>query len=349
MIIHTNYEDIFNISENELNKIDTEIIKFLEFWKSNKETLFIQTSGSTGKPKKIEIKRNAIINSAKATLDYFKIKENSKFHCCLPTKYIGGKMMLVRAFINKAEIILTKPTKNVTSELKEKIDFSAMTSMQVENSIHEKGFKHIKKLIIGGGPISNQLLEKIENQSTKCYQTFGMTETVSHIAIRELNNSKIDDPYECLNHVKISTNKSGVLIINSTKLNIESLTTNDLVQLTGNEQFKYIGRSDNIINSGGIKVHPETLEKEIEKILKCKDFFIDKIDDIDLGEKIIIIALKTIEKEKLKKALGEINDQKIVPKSILFCNHFYYTPNNKINRKKSKFEALKTNKLISMK
>ena len=349
MIIHTNYEDIFNISKNELKEIDTEIFKFLEFWKSDKEILFVQTSGSTGKPKEIEIKRNAIINSAKATLDYFKIKENSKFHCCLPTKYIGGKMMLVRAIINKAEIVLTKPTKNVTSELKEKIDFSAMTSMQLENSIHEKGFKHIKKLIIGGGPISNQLLEKIDDQPTKCYQTFGMTETVSHIAIRELKNSIIDNPYKCLNHVKILTNKNGNLIINSPKLNIESLTTNDLIQITGNKQFKYLGRSDNIINSGGIKVLPEILEKEIEKILKCKDFFIDKIDDINLGEKIIIVALKNLKKEKLKEALEEINDQKIAPKSILFCNHFYYTSNNKINRKKSKFEALKTNKLISVK
>ncbi len=349
MIIHTNYKDIFNLNKKELNKIDTEIFDFLEHWKTNKECLTVRTSGSTGKPKHIKLKRDAIINSAKATLDYFKLKENSKFHCCLPTKYIGGKMMLVRALINKAEIILTKPAKNVTKYLEEEIDFSAMTSMQVENSIMNKGFKYIKRLIIGGGPISNRLLEKIDELPTKCYQTFGMTETVSHIAIRELSNSSIDNPYRCLNHVKISSDKNGNLIINSPKLNIESLTTNDIIQITGNQEFKYVGRSDNIINTGGIKVYPEILEKEIEKILNRKDFFVDKVDDIDLGEKVIIVALKSLELDKLKEAIKKIKDQKIAPKSILLTDFFYLTPNNKINRKKSKFEALKTSKLSSVK
>ena len=349
MIIKTNYEEIFNLSEKELNKIDPEIYNFLIFWKSKKSYITVQTSGSTGKPKNIKIRRNAIINSAKATLDYFKIKENSRFHICLPVKYIGGKMMLVRAILNKAEIILTKPEKNVAKDLNDPIDFSAMTSIQVENSLKEKGFKNIKKLIIGGGPVSDTLIQKTQQQPTKCYQTFGMTETVSHIAIRELNKSNKDNPYKCLNHVEISSNIDGNLIIKSPSLNIESLTTNDIVQITGLKEFKYIGRRDNIINSGGLKINPELLEKELGKTINTEGFFIDKIPDESLGEKVILIALKSIGAEKIKEAFKQIKDQKKIPKLMILSDQFYYTPNNKIDRKKTKLESLKIGELISTK
>ena len=162
MIIKTNYKDIFNIDRNLLNDLDPEIINFLDFWKSNKKSIIVNTSGSTGLPKEIRIKRKILITSAKNTLEYFKLKNNSTFHCCLPVKYIGGKMMLVRAFVNKGQIILSKPSKNAVKGINEKVDFSAMTSMQVEDSICELGFSNIKKLIIGGGSINEKLLEKID-------------------------------------------------------------------------------------------------------------------------------------------------------------------------------------------
>jgi len=135
-------------------------------------------------------------------------------------------------------------------------------------------------------------------------------------------------------------------VIKSPKLNILSLTTNDVVQITGYKRFKYIGRSDNIINTGGIKVHPETLEKEIEKKLKSKDFFIDKIKDEVLGEKVILIALKSLKINIIQKVLKNISNQKIAPKLVLFTENFHLTENGKILRKKTKLESLKKGNLI---
>ena len=327
-------------------EIDPDIFYFLKFWKSNNESILVNTSGSTGKPKKIVIQKKSLINSAKATLDYFNISNNSKFHCCLPAKYIGGKMMLIRALINNGEIILTKPSRNVARNLDIKIDFSAMTPMQVKCSINENGFKNIKKLIIGGGSLSYQLEKKLIKNSNKYYHTYGMTETLSHIAVRPINSLVNNLEYNCLNHVEIKTNKNGNLVVKSPKLNIQSLTTNDIVQITGLKEFKYIGRRDNIINSGGLKINPELLEKELGKTINNEGFFIDKIPDESLGEKVILIALKSIGAEKIKEALKQIKDQKKIPKLMILSNQFYYTPNNKIDRKKTKLESLKLGKLI---
>ena len=329
-------------------EIDPDIFYFLKFWKSNNESILVNTSGSTGKPKKIVIQKKSLINSAKATLDYFEILNNSKFHCCLPAKYIGGKMMLIRALINNGEIILTKPSRNVARNLDIKIDFSAMTPMQVKYSINENGFKNIKKLIIGGGSLSYQLEKKLIKNSNKYYHTYGMTETLSHIAVRPINSLVNNLEYNCLNHVEIKTNKNGNLVVKSPKLGIISLTTNDVVQITGYHKFKYIGRSDNVINTGGIKVHPEILEKEIEKKLKSKDFFIDKIKDEVLGEKVILIALKSLKINIIQKVLKNISDKKIAPKLVLFTENFHLTENGKILRKKTKLESLKKGNLISV-
>jgi O-succinylbenzoic acid--CoA ligase len=341
MVIRTNYQDIFSIGEDHLNKIDDDIFNFLKFWLSNKRSITVKTSGSTGKPKLIEISRETFMSSAKSTLEFFNLKQNSKFHCCLPVKYIGGKMMLIRAIINKGDIVLSKPTTNAVKNLNEIIDFSAMTALQATKSIHEKEFKNIKRLIIGGGSISDSLINQLNETSTHCYQTFGMTETASHIAIRDLRKVKDDNRYECLDHVKISTNKNNQLVIKSKSLNINSVTTNDVIEISDNKYFKFIGRLDNIINSGGIKINPETIENQLSKTIKNDHFFIDKISDDMLGEKLILISLKAIDIKLIKKAVLNIKDHKLRPKLVLQNKEFYYTDNYKINRKKTLVESLK--------
>ncbi len=346
MIIKTNYEEIFKIDRAILENIDPEIINFLEFWESNSESLIVNTSGSTGIPKEIKLKRKTLITSAKYTLEYFKLKNNSTFYCCLPVKYIGGKMMLVRAFVNKGQIILSKPSKNAVKGINEKIDFSAMTSMQVEDSISKLGFSNIKKLIIGGSSINGKLLEKIDDLKTECYQTFGMTETASHIAVRKLNGSNKNLQYECLKHVKISTNSHGQMIINSPELDIKSLTTNDIIKITDYQLFKYIGRIDNIINTGGIKVNPEHLEYKLYKTILNNNFFIDKISDNYLGQKMILIALESIDINIILKAINKVKDKKKRPKAILITKQFIYTANNKIDRNLTKISSLKHGNLI---
>lgn len=341
MIISTNYQDIFSLKKEQLSKIDNDLYNFLEFWRSNKNSILVETSGSTGPPKQVEITRTSLINSAQSTLEYFKLKEGSKFHCCLPIKYIGGKMMLIRAFLNKGKIVLTKPSINTLKNLNEQTDFSAMTPLQASKAITEKEFNNINKLIIGGGKISTNLIEKLNKTSTHCYQTFGMTETASHIAIRDLRKHNKDMRYKCLNHVEISTNKNSQLIIKSDALNIESITTNDIVEVFGNKHFTYIGRLDNIINSGGMKINPESIERKLYQTMQNDNFFIDKISDNILGEKMILISLKTIKIELIEKAISSIKDKKFRPKLIIQNKEFYYTENNKLNRKKTLTESLK--------
>lgn len=346
-MITTDFKQIFSISKKELNTIDENIFDLLKFWKSEKDIININTSGSTGNPKTITLTRKALINSAETTLKYFKLQNNSSFHCCLPTKYIGGKMMLIRALINKGKIILVKPSANPCLNLKEDIDFSAMTTMQAVNSMNNKGFNKINQLIIGGGKISDNQVIEINKKTTHCFHTFGMTETASHIAVRDLRKFRINDSYQCLDHVDISTNTNGQLVIKSKQLNIKSITTNDVVYLTGNKQFKFIGRTDNIINTGGVKIHPEVLEKQLREMILEEDFFIDKINDELLGEKIVLIAIKAINIKTIQKAINSISGYK--PKIIIQSEQFYFTGNNKIDRKKTLFESLKTGKIISLK
>jgi o-succinylbenzoate---CoA ligase len=348
MLVYTNYKDIFNLSEEDVEKIDVDLFDFLKFWNSSNATIEVETSGSTGSPKKISLKREAMISSAKATIEYFNIKEMSTFHCCLPIKYIGGKMMLVRAIVNKADIILSKPTSNPVIYLNKEVDFSAMTPWQVSHAINENNFEKINKLIIGGGVISSSLIKELKDKKTESFQTYGMTETISHIAVRNLKNTDKNPNYKCLNHVNISTNKEGELIVKSPKLGIRSLTTNDIVQITGSKEFKYIARSDNLINTGGIKVLPEEIEKQLNESLQGIVFFVDKIPDEKSGEKIIVITNKKENTATIKKACKHITPKHIKPQLIFFIEQFLLTENNKLNRKKTRNNAVKTNDWISI-
>ena len=348
MLVYTNYKDIFNLSKEDVEKIDVDLFDFLKFWNSSNATIEVETSGSTGSAKKISLKREAMISSAKATIEYFKIKDMSTFHCCLPIKYIGGKMMLVRAIVNKADIILSKPTSNPVTYLTKEVDFSAMTPWQVSHAINEDNFEKIKTLIIGGGVISSSLIKELRVKKTESFQTYGMTETLSHIAVRSLKNTNKNPNYKCLSHVNISTNKEGELIVKSPELGIESLTTNDIVQITGNKEFKYIGRSDNLINTGGIKVLPEEIERQLNESLQSVVFFVDKIPDNKSGEKVIVITNKKENTSSIKKACKRITPKHIRPQLILFIEEFIFTENNKLNRKKTRNSAVKTNDWISI-
>ena len=157
-MISTDYKNIFLLKKTQLDEVDIELYKFLEFWKSSKKETVVNTSGSTGLSKNIKISKQQIENSAKSTISHFKIKEKSTFLICLPIKYIGGKMMLIRAIISKAKIILYKPLANPFVELNDNIDFIALTPLQLFNvAKNKKNFDKIKLAIIGGGEISNQV------------------------------------------------------------------------------------------------------------------------------------------------------------------------------------------------
>ena len=349
-MLATNHIDIFNISKERLDDFDANIYPFLSKWRGKSDKISTYTSGSTGKPKEIRIYKKYMLASANATIDYFDLKKGSTFLICLPMSTIGGKMMLIRALISEGQIILTKPSQKPNLNISLKIDFCALTPMQITNYLNDKlNINNIDKLIIGGGPIHNSLIKKLEHLKTKCYHTFGMTETISHIAIKKLNQTKIIADFECLNHVQISTNINNNLTIKSVKLGINSITTNDIIEITGNQQFKWIGRSDNTINSGGVKIHPESIEKELSKTLASNTFFTSSIKDSKLGEKLILISNSSNNLQTLKKAINKIENSIYRPKIIFLIESFEYTNSNKINRELTKTKALQADLIQNQK
>ncbi|AYN00233.1 long-chain fatty acid--CoA ligase [Chryseobacterium sp. 3008163] len=318
-----------------LKQILKKSIFFLEEWLSDSETVKVQTSGSTGTPKIFEIEKKKMLNSAKMTCDFLGLKGNDSALVCLPVEYISGKMMVVRAFERKLNLIITEPSIKPLEDLDIEIDFCAMTPLQVENSLDR--IHLIKNLIIGGAAVSESLKAKItqilqhSNTSTKVYETYGMSETLSHIALKEIYPNQ-DDYFTVFEGVSISLDEKGCLKIFAPNLNNEKLQTNDLVEIFNQNRFRFLGRVDNIINSGGAKIFPEELEALVKKEIPNEVVFLG-LKDESLGQRLIAV-IEGEESESLIHQLSAINYQQKFhkPKEIIFVNEIPRTPNGKVNR-----------------
>ncbi|UFH31173.1 AMP-binding protein [Chryseobacterium sp. C-71] len=332
---------LLNFNNLEINNLHLEtdfekkVFFFLEEWLSDSETVKVQTSGSTGTPKIFEIEKKKMLNSAKMTCDFLGLKENDTALVCLPVEYISGKMMVVRAFERKLNLIITEPSIKPLENLDIEIDFCAMTPLQVENSLDK--IYLIKNLIIGGAAVSESLKAKItqilqhSNASTKIYETYGMSETLSHIALKEIYPDQ-DDCFTIFGGVSISLDERGCMKIFAPNLNNEKLQTNDLVEIFEGNQFRFLGRADNVINSGGVKIFPEELEALVKKEILNEVVFLGLKDEI-LGQRLIAV-IEGEESESLIHQLSTINYQQKLhkPKEIIFVNIFPRTPNGKISR-----------------
>ena len=331
--LHTDHQQIFELSKEELNVYDVDLFDFLLEWKSENTHIQSTTSGSTGTPKTIKLSKSSMLVSAKATNEYFNLNDLSSYFICLPVKYIAGKMMLARAFQGKGKIILAKANAIPVKALKENVSFCAMTPYQAMHSIkeHKAEMNLIDQLIIGGSPVNSDLAKELNNLKTACYVTFGMTETISHIALKPIENTI----YECLPHVSISSNDNQQLIIDAPEIDVHKLVTNDIISHTDEKHFKWIGRSDNVINSGGIKLHPELIEEKLEKVLKDVLFFIDQIPHLELGSQPVLIIEEKALDEVIAKGI-DLLEKFEIPKKIYKTERFFFAGNNKIDRSKTK-------------
>ncbi|MCB0374454.1 MAG: AMP-binding protein [Sinomicrobium sp.] len=313
---------------------------FLLDWVNDKPYIHVNTSGSTGNPKRIRLLKQHMVNSALASGDFFGISVGDSALHCLPTNFIAGKMMLVRAMILGLEIDLVEPTANPMAETEKKYDFSAMTPFQAKNSLDH--LDRIKKLIVGGAMVTKKLIKAFQHKQTHIYETYGMTETVTHIAAKQLNG--FDDPgaaskayFKILPHIKISQDKRNCLVIEAPEILETPIVTNDMVKLISDDGFEWIGRYDNVINSGGIKLIPEQIEGKLAAAIPNR-FFVSGIPDEALGEKLILVVEGSDNDEmamlKAIKALKTLQRFEI-PKAIYFVNTFEETENGKIIREKS--------------
>jgi O-succinylbenzoic acid--CoA ligase len=314
------------------DNFEKHIGEFILDWIDNSSTLLVKTSGSTGAPKIISIKKKQMVQSALATGEFFNLMPKESVLLCLSAEFIAGKMMIVRAMVLGLDLHLFPPTSNPLKNVKRSFSFGAMVPLQVENSLNKLG--QIKKLIIGGAPISIALKEKLKAIDNASYETYGMTETLTHIAVKPLNNSVGDQTlFSILPDIDISTDERGCLVINAPKISDEPVITNDLVDLVSKTEFKWLGRFDNIINSGGVKLSPEQLEDKLSSILD-QSFFIGSLPDSILGEQIVLVVEGKADPESLMKNIvaSTFLSKFEIPKQIKILSVFLRTNSDKIKR-----------------
>ena len=317
-----------------------ENFKFIQEWLNDFPTIKANTSGTTGTPKEIFLQKEKMIASAKNTGHFFDLKKNDKALLCLSPKYIAGKMMIVRAFVLGLDLKMVEPNGNPLMNVNEAIDFAAMIPLQVFNSIQSENelsvFRKIKKTIIGGGVVSQTLYDFLQKEKNLCYATYGMTETITHIAIKQLNGAAASDTYQTLKNVQIEKDERGCLVINASDVAEERVVTNDLIEIISANQFRWLGRYDNVINSGGVKIISEEIERVLGQYLKQR-FFVSGLLDEKLGERLVLIIEREIFSEREKKELKEWMKKRLpkysIPKELFFVEKFEETDSGKVKRK----------------
>ena len=323
---HLEREALFQLAYSFIKEgaqFEKEFGEFLLDWIDNKDTIQLMTSGTTGEPKLITMQKQAMVNSAIATADFFDLHPGDKVLHCLPTRYIAGKMMLVRSLIVGLEMDIMTPTSHLDDLLpSKKYDFVALVPVQAQAGLDK--LNQFKKIIIGGAKLSDTLAHQLQYCNAAIYETYGMTETITHIAARRIGA----ECFETLPNVSISKDDRGCLVIQAPNIVSSTIVTNDLVEIISDNQFKWLGRFDNVINSGGIKYFPEQIEAKLALKINQR-FFIAGLPDDNLGQKIVLF----IEGEEfpLEASIFSELEKFERPKEIHFIPNFIET-NNKLIR-----------------
>jgi len=321
------------------------ICSFLLNWFDNTDFITVKTSGSTGKPKSIRLSKQSMMNSARMTNHFFDLSTESICLLCLPATYIAGKMMMVRAIVCGFNLLAVEPSADPFVNLEAPIDFAAITPYQLFHSATTLQNMSVLKIIVGGGPVTSKLEKISENISSELYETYGMTETCSHIALRRFNGKEKSGYFTALDGVTIHLDNRDCLAIYAPHLLKNEIQTNDIVELKGDTSFRWLGRADSTINSGGIKIYPELLEKKLEEIIPSS-YFISSVPDDVLENKVVLLieseryTLQQLEvlNVRLKKVLSKYE----IPKHILFLSPFIYSESNKVLRIPTLEKALKS-------
>jgi o-succinylbenzoate---CoA ligase len=347
------YDEIANYSFRNsipLNGYETKTLEFCRNWLNGVQAFPIQTSGSTGTPKTISLSRQQIEASAKRTIKLLNLKPGDCTLVCLNTEYIAGMMMLARGFLADLSMIIVEPIGNPLTLVSqdEKIDFVSFVPMQLQTILQEMPealpqLDQMKGILVGGAPVSPTLQRELQRIQAPVYHTYGMTETASHIALRRLNGANAAEYYQVLEKVTVGLDKRGCLTIKGDVTNNEKLITNDIVELLTPERFRWIGRIDNTINTGGVKVQTEKVELAIAEAFSEQTnsprFFIAPQPDELLGEKIVLIlegeSLSQDEEDKLFDNLKIRLKKFELPKDIYYSKSFTETSTGKLSRQRT--------------
>ena len=309
--------------------------RFLIEWYNEKDYVTTKTSGSTGAPKEIILKKSSMLLSAQRTLDHFNITPGSTAFLCLSSETIAGKMMVVRSIVGKLNLFVGDNTAKLNIPYNLSIDLCAMVPMQLmyilENNPSQLDTVRIN--LIGGGPISSTAIDLLQSTSNIAYHTFGMTETISHIALRSIG--KITEPYfTVLQNVDIDE-INGKLVINDHLLESGPIQTNDLIVKIDDSHFEWIGRADFVILSGGKKFYAEEIEMKIQELITFP-FFISAVDDVHLGQRVVLCVESENPIPFKKEQFSALIPSHQIPKEVFHIHTFVRTHSGKLDRIRTK-------------
>jgi len=323
---------------------ERELFQFIVEWLSDDEHITAHTSGSTGAPKAIQLNKKQVRNSALMTANYLGLGKNSNALLSLSANYIAGKMMIVRAIENEWHLWANQPSNMPLKDIADKrtIDLVAWVPSQLKAMLDmndpelDLRIQRIGTIILGGSPVLPNLAERLQSFPNRVFETFGMTETISHIAMRRLSGPDAQDTFETTDpDIILGQDDRDCLVVIAPALAHQPVVTNDIVEVKDDRHFRWLGRVDNVVNSGGIKLFPEELERKIQPLL-AQRFFLAGVADLQLGQKLVLILespqlnLKEVEhhKETLRAALTRYE----MPREIFAVSQFEETATHKVNR-----------------
>ena len=331
-----------------------DVREFIEEWNNGNDRILVHTSGSTGKPKELLVEKKRMLASARITCDYLGLKAGDTTLLCMPIEFIAGKMVVVRSIERNLELIDVKPSNHPLANVEKQIDFAAMVPSQVygslQNPIERNRLQQIKNLIIGGGAIPVEMENELKSFPNAIWSTYGMTETLSHIALRRINGDNASLWYTPLDGVDICTvnsenknNDIGQLCIDAPHICESQLITNDIVEIKtyrNKKLFRIIGRTDNVICSGGIKIHIEDVEEKLQSYISTS-FCVSKRKDPKFGEVAVLLLEKpeSWRKDKFITKTKEICESILplysIPKDYIIVDKVPHTGTGKIDRAKA--------------
>ena len=326
--------------------------EFLAQWNDTSDVIEVHTSGSTGKPKRLLVEKRRMVNSARITCDFLGLKEGDSALLCMPLDYIAGKMVVVRSQVSHLHLISVMPSSHPLKDVTQPIDFAAMVPLQVYSSLQEPAERErlmsIRHLIIGGGAIDDSLESQLQQFPNAVWSTYGMTETLSHIALRRISGENSSLWYSPLDGVDVSLSSDSCLEIYAPQVNPEKLHTNDIAELRtlpdGSKEFRILGRKDNVIDSGGIKIQAEEVERLLRPHLSC-GFMITKVSDARLGEAVTIL-IESDDVDNILAVCKHVLPRHWVPRHIFPESHIPITETGKPARAAA--EALANKRLYSI-
>lgn len=312
---------------------------FLEEWNNDSPTVGVQTSGSTGIPKQMQVEKERMRNSALLTCSFLGLHKGDTALLCMPLRYIAGKMVVVRSLVAGLKLIAVQPSGHPLQGMQQPPVFAAMTPMQVYNSLsvpqERECLRHIRHLIIGGGAIDKTLADRLRDFPHHVWSTYGMTETLSHIALRRLNGPEATEWYTPFPSVKVSLSPQNTLVIDAPMVNPQVLTTHDVAELDAQGRFRILGRTDNIINTGGIKVQIEEVEDRLRAGIEG-DFAITSVPDMRLGEAITLLYRSPQPEEAIASFCTTVLPPYWRPRHIYRVAQIPHTETGKISRAEAK-------------